>query len=369
MYKHFFPQIARSLIVVFLLLILYTIIRYAGSILLPIIIATIVSLILHPFVSFIEKNLKLPRIVATFSAIILIFLIVIGGIFLLVTEVIQGTVYLAENVPAYFRQAMQQLNEFIQLKIIPFYEKLLSIFNSLENGYQSAIEDYLKQATSNIAESGSAMLQDLLLKIPSYLSMLPGSITIIIFILLATFIITNDLDNLKQMVSRAMPMQLHSVFRELTTQFKRTTLGFIKAQIILVIISAVLIFIGLTILNIKHAFTISLFAVVVDLLPYIGTGLIFIPWILFLYITAEYTLTIRLAILYMVVIIVRQIIEPKVLSSSIGIHPLVALITLFAGVQLWGIMGFILTPVFLIVLNVIYQAGVLKKLWKFIRSG
>ncbi|APC48047.1 sporulation integral membrane protein YtvI [Virgibacillus halodenitrificans] len=369
MYKQLFPQIARFLIVVFSILILYILIRYTGSILLPIIIATILAIIIHPLVSFMEKKLKFPRIAATFSAIILIFLIMIGGIFLLITEVIQGTVYLAEHVPTYFRQAIQQLNEFIQLKILPFYEKLLSIFNSLENGYQSAIEEYLKQATSSIAESGSAILQDLLLRIPSYLTMLPGSITIIIFLLLATFIITNDLNNLKNMVSKAMPVQLHSIIRELITQFKKTTLGFIKAQIILVIISAIIIFVGLTILNIKHAFTISLFAIVVDLLPYIGTGIIFIPWILFLYITAEYTLTIRLVILYMIVIIVRQVIEPKVLSSSIGIHPLVALITLFAGVQLWGIMGFLLTPVFLIILNVIYQADILKKVWLFIRSG
>ena len=77
----------------------------------------------------------------------------------------------------------------------------------------------------------------------------------------------------------------------------------------------------------------------VDFIPYIGVGTVFIPWILYQFFTEQFMLTIQLSILYIIVIIARQILEPKILASSIGIHPLIALIILFIGIQSFGILG------------------------------
>src|SRR5690625_6811556 len=82
-------------------------------------------------------------------------------------------------------------------------------------------------------------------------------------------------------------------------------------------ISSCIILLGLFILKIEHALTIALLIGFVDVLPLIGTGLVFIPWIGYLFITNDYFLTIGLSLIYMVVVISRQFIEPKILSAHI----------------------------------------------------
>src|SRR5690625_7405076 len=83
----------------------------------------------------------------------------------------------------------------------------------------------------------------------------------------------------------------------------------------------------------------------VDLLPFIGTGTVFIPWVGYLFLIGHYSLTIHLTLLYMFILVTRQILEPKILATSIGVTPLAALFTLFISIQIWGVLpGIIISP-------------------------
>src|SRR5699024_6773123 len=115
----------------------------------------------------------------------------------------------------------------------------------------------------------------------------------------------------------------------------KSLFGYIKAQCILIAISAFISLVGLLFLGMNHAFTITLIIAFVDLLPIIGTGIIFIPWIGYLFFSGDYSLTIGLTFIYMAIILIRQILEPKILSVNVGVSPLIALLTLFISVQWW----------------------------------
>ena len=141
-----------------------------------------------------------------------------------------------------------------------------------------------------------------------------------------------------------------------------------KAQLILLLLTAIIIFIGLSILRIDHSFTITLFIAVIDLIPILGIGIVFIPWILYLFFTKSFTTTIGLCLLYMVTIVFRQMIEPKIVAESIGIHPLIALVILFVSVQVWGMGGILLAPVLFIICSALYQSEIIKILWAFINE-
>ena len=129
-----------------------------------------------------------------------------------------------------------------------------------------------------------------------------------------------------------------------------------------------IILIGLFILRVDYAVTIALITGFVDLLPYVGTGLIFVPWIIYQAITGNIGLAIGLAVLYVVVLVQRQLMEPKVLSSNIGLDPLATLIALFIGFKLIGFLGLIVGPVALVILTTLHRANVFRDLWTFIKG-
>lgn len=334
----------------------------------PLLLAVLISFVIDPFVTFFEERLKFPRFIATIIVIIVMFLIIIGILLLVITEVFQGTTYLADKVPAQFQVFIHFVEEMLNTKILPLYHKIISFFHALDPSQQITINENIKHFTNQIALTGANLLQSVLLKIPVVLSFLPNSITVFMFTVLATILITNDLSGLKQAVQKVTPSSARSSAKQIFHHIKKAFSGFIKAQLILVFITASIIFIGLLFLGVDHVLTIVLIAMVLDLIPFIGTGVIFVPWIIYLFITANYSMTISLTILYMIIIISRQILEPKILSSNMGIHPLAALIGLFISIQLWGLIGLLIAPVMLVLLNALYQAGVLKQIGLFIKG-
>lgn len=368
MYKPRLYQFLRILAVIGAVLGVYLFIKFTFSFFYPILLAALISFFIDPFVSFFEKKFRFPRAIATITVIISMFLVVAGALFLVITEVFQGTAYLAEKIPTQFQVFIGFLEEILNTKILPLYNKIISLFHTLDPSQQLAITENIKHFTDHIASTGATLLQNILLKISVILSALPNSFTVFMFVILATFLITNDMSGMKQALRKITTSSARSSAKHILAHVKKAFLGFIKAQLILIFITAFIIFTGLLILRVDHVLTIVLLASIVDLIPLIGTGALFIPWIVYLFITANYTLTISLTILYMIIIISRQILEPKILSSNLGINPLAALFGLFIGIQLWGLLGIVIAPILLVFLNALYQAGLMKKIGLFIKG-
>lgn len=159
-----------------------------------------------------------------------------------------------------------------------------------------------------------------------------------------------------------MTSNIGRVYRDL----KKALLGFLKAQVTLIAITAAIDFIGLVILQVDYAFTIAIITGLIDLLPYLGTGIVFVPWIIYMFFSGNFFLTIGLSVLYAIIIIQRQIMEPKIVSSNIGLNPLATLIAIFISLQFFGFVGFIVGPIALVILNTLHQARVFHDIWHFI---
>jgi sporulation integral membrane protein YtvI len=135
---------------------------------------------------------------------------------------------------------------------------------------------------------------------------------------------------------------------------KKTIIGFVRAQLTLIGMTFIIVLIGLLILKVKYAFLIAFIIGFVDLIPYLGTGFVFFPWIIVSFLIGAKNLAIGLIILYVLVVIQRNIIEPKVLSSNIGLDPLSTLIAIYLGFAIFGVLGLIIGPVMLIIFKMFY---------------
>lgn len=348
---------------------LYMLISWSYHYLLPFIIALLCAILLNPFVSWIERTFKMPRGLSAFLTIGIFILAVSSIAFILIIELIEGSLYLSDHLPNKIETLTTYLTQIFESYILPLYENILYYFNMLNENQQQNIIGYLMPLISSLSTTIGDSLQFVFSQIPKMLLLLPTSITMIIFISLGTFFILVDWHRLTMILHRFSPNSLIEDLKLVTHHLKKAFNGYIKAQFILILITGLIIFIGLFILKVEHALTISILAIAIDLLPYIGTGLIFIPWIFYLFITGQYEITIGLAILYGVLVITRQIIEPKILSASIGIQPLTMLFVLFISIQIWGVFGVILAPIIVVLIQALNQAGVFKRVLNFIKSG
>ncbi|MFC2948633.1 sporulation integral membrane protein YtvI [Virgibacillus sediminis] len=368
MYKQLIYPYIRAAFILLCIIFSFVLFKYLFMPLLPFFLAILFSYAINPAVTLLEDRLKFPRPLAVLIILLFLFSIVIGIVILVIAEILQGTSYLAENIPDAYQAFISWLEKFIHTVILPLYNNLISLFHRLDPSYQAAITENIEQYTTQLADTGTALLKGVFLEVPAILALLPNSITTFLFTVLATFFLSNDWQRIKTFMTNHLPSRLHHNTNEVIWHLKKALTGYVRAQLILMLTTFLIVFTGLAILQVKHFLTISLIAVALDLLPYIGTGVIFLPWIFYLFLTGEHSLTVGLCMLYMLIIIVRQVIEPKVLSGSIGLNPLAALIALFAGIKLWGAAGVLIAPLALLIASAVHQAGITHKLWSFIKG-
>jgi sporulation integral membrane protein YtvI len=150
---------------------------------------------------------------------------------------------------------------------------------------------------------------------------------------------------------------------------QKALFGYLRAQFILISITAAFVIVGLLILQVPYAISIGLLIGFVDLLPYLGTGAVMVPWIIIVFVQGNIPLGIGLSIVYGVILVARQILEPKVLATSVGMDPLAILIALFIGLQLFGFVGLIIGPVTLILLTAFHRANVFRDVRDYVLKG
>lgn len=358
----------RFMIVIVSILLSVFILIQISKVTYPFIIGLLIAFMLNPFVNFLESKCRLPRSLAVLIGIIFIFALFAGFITLLIAEIVSGADYLADVVPRHLDTLINFIEDFIAAQIIPFYNQLTSLFNSLDTGQQDTILTNIQNVGRKIGSTIGDFVQSFFGNIPNILSWFPNAATVVIFSLLATFFISKDWYRLSRFSNKMIPHRAKSSTKRVLEDLKKALFGFIKAQLTLISITTVIILIGLLILRVDYAITIALVTGLVDIIPYLGTGAVFVPWIIYEAIAGEMSLAIGLGVLYLIVLVQRQVMEPKVLSSNIGLDPLATLIALFVGFKLIGFLGLIAGPVTLVIITTLHRANVFKDVWSFIKG-
>lgn len=361
-------KLIRFFIVISIVVLSLILIYYVSKVTYPFIIAIAFAIFMNPIVHFLETKWKFPRILAVLTTLFFLISIFAGLITLLIAEIVAGASYLSDVVPEHVGTLVEYIENIFAAQVIPFYNKIASIFQSLDSGQQDTIMDSITNTGNRITESATAFLQNFFMRLPAIVSWIPNAATVIIFSLLATFFISKDWNKLKGLASRLLPEKAKTSSSKVFVDLKKALVGFIKAQLTLISITLVIVLIGLLILRVNYAITIALITGIVDLLPYLGTGVVFVPWIIYESVTGNYGLALGLGILYTVVIVQRQVMEPKILSSNIGLNPLATLVALFVGFKVIGFLGLIIGPVTLVLITTLYRANVFHDVWTYIKG-
>lgn len=363
-------QLFRLLFILFILTVAYFVILYVTPLLFPFIISLIIAFIINRPVDFLQKKGRMPRWLAVLVVLLLFLAFFVTIAVFLVIKVIAEVSNLIEMLPTYAEQLQTYFTELLQNDFFQrIYDRFSYFYNSLDPQYQNQISNSFNDGLENLLGGSGQLVSPFLTGVKNFFFSLPGLATIFIISLLATFFISKDFYKLKEKARVLLPLKAHSRIRKIYEDLRHALFGFIKAQLTLISITGAIVIIGLLILRVEYAITIGLLTGLVDLLPYLGTGAVFVPWIIYLFFSKNYFMVIGLSILYAVVLIQRQIMEPKVLADNVGLDPLVTLIALFVGLKLFGFLGLIIGPVSIVVFKSFYSANLFQDTWKYIKTG
>ncbi|MDR3645587.1 MAG: AI-2E family transporter, partial [Clostridia bacterium] len=121
--------------------------------------------------------------------------------------------------------------------------------------------------------------------------------------------------------------------------------------------------IGLGLMRVSHVVMIAALIAIVDILPILGTGTVLVPWAIIELVVGRQIFGLMLLLLYAIILVVRNILEPKIVGYHIGLYPLVTLIAMYVGLQAFGAVGLFTFPITVIVIKHMHDTGRLR-LWK-----
>jgi len=174
----------------------------------------------------------------------------------------------------------------------------------------------------------------------------------------ATLLISSSYPNVRRFISNLFPRRWQVGAQAISEDLGAAIVGYLRSQAILVSITALSTITGLLIMGNRYAVTLGVFAGLLDIVPIVGTGMLFVPWIVGLFIMGSFGEGLKLLLMWIVTVTVRQFLEPKILSKGIGIHPLPTLISMYVGLQLIGGFGLIVGPAFVISYEAIRRVDV-----------
>lgn len=325
----------------------------------PFLIAFIISLILEPIIKTIMKKTKLKRKTSS----IIVFIIAIAVIIGLLTWGIASLISETSDILANFNQYADMAYNMIQKAIANIDFSKIQIPENVMSTIQSSAMEFLGTVT-NWAKNALTGVIGFITSIPTIGIYVAVTFLSLYFICVDKIYMLDQLEHhLPETWVKKIGVHLKGLIQSLG--------GYLKAEVILVIISFVISLIGLYIFhfigwNVEYPLLMALIIGFVDALPIFGSGTVMLPWAVFTAFMGDIRLAIAIFALWTIMSIVRQLIEPRIVSGQIGIHPIFTLIAMYTGFRFMGVIGMLIGPIILIILKNIYgtliDKGVVKSI-------
>lgn len=198
---------------------------------------------------------------------------------------------------------------------------------------------------------------------------IPSALISIVIGIVACVLFTKDYDFIVKFIQKQLPESKKNSLVEFKKVFYKTILTMFKAYGLIMCITFLELFLGfstlslLGILNNNYYVLIAIGTAIFDILPIAGSGGVLIPWAIFALVTGNYKLAIGIIIIYAAISVIRQYIEPKIVGSSLGVHPILTLMGLYFGLKLFGFIGMLIVPLTIMTLKALNDNGRIN-LWK-----
>ena len=308
----------------------------------PFVAGYIISLILSPLVSLVHNKWRIHRGVAA-AVLILALIASIGFLgYFLIGRLIEEVGAFAQDIPTYIANAQVLFG---------------NISASLENSFGAADFNIdFDLLLTQLLSLATGLLQGLL-EGGAFFTAIPFAILRVLLAIISAFFFIKDKELIKQSVLALLPKRL--IFRANIVRkgVIRALVGYAKGQLIVMSYVSTISVVGLTIIGSPYSLFVGIGIGVFDLIPIFGAGGILIPWAIYNILGGNLSFAIGLFIIYGVIFLARQILEPRVVGNQIGMHPILLLMSVYVGIITMGPIGFFAGPLIALTVKIIMESN------------
>lgn len=358
---------------------IYLGLKYAFWLLSPFIVALFIAAILQRPVNFLSRKTPLKK-----GMLSVIFVLLIAAV-LATVLVLTGARIASEarGLASWLAELMGELPALLET----IREKLLRLVQSLPGSLSATATESINQLFRTAAGSATEVAEDAQQNVSvlgglfskfdfSMLSkpiggvlntakQIPSILVGVLISIIASCFMTTGYDEIVNFIKRQMPQRGRVLLSAGKEIFFSSILKMIKSYMIIICVTFVEMLIGLSVFKLIGIYTsgyiasVAIIVALIDIFPVLGTGTILIPWAIISFITGQIGMGIGLIILYAVITVIRQIIEPKLVAANLGLPPVVTIMCMYIGLQLFSVLGVFIMPLLVTVVKLMNDRGII----------
>ena len=312
---------------------LWLLLRWLLPVALPFLLGALLAMASEPAVAFGENRLHLPRKVASGLGVSLTLALLAGLMVLLGAILVRQVGRLTGSVPD------------LEAGAAVLKDWLLTLADRAPEGVRVVAQ----RTVLDFFDDGTALVRQVSDRLPGMVgSLVAGVGSGFLGIgtgLLAAFLISVRLPNLRIQLKKALPERWHTTYMPALARFRGSLVGWLKAQGKLALVTWCIVSLGFFLLGIPYWPLWAALVALVDAVPILGTGIVLIPWAIAGFLQGKQLQAVGLLCCWGVAMVTRTVLEPKLMGRQLGLDPLTTLMALYMGFRFWGIPGLLLTPI------------------------
>ncbi|MDE7430889.1 MAG: sporulation integral membrane protein YtvI [Lachnospiraceae bacterium] len=315
----------------------YAVLKYLFPVLFPFVLAFGIAYILNNPVCRMAGGKRWKRTIASILLSVTFFVIAGGLAICLGVWLCSGIKQIVLFLPVVFQDFLLPFLEDAFAWIEEVFGKVdISTLELLEGGFESILK--------SLGEGFAAFSNTVLSSAARAAASVPGIFMKTVITIIATIFLTIDFEKVNGFILRQISEKQKVILHEARGYFGGTLLKCIASYGVIFLITFLELWVGLSMIKIPYSATIALVIAVLDILPVLGTGSVLIPWGIFAALNADFKMAAGVLILYLVITIIRNIIEPRLVGKQVGLHPVLTLAGMLLGLKFAGFAGMLGVP-------------------------
>ncbi|MEG2286864.1 MAG: sporulation integral membrane protein YtvI [Ruthenibacterium sp.] len=328
----------------------YCVLKYVLPMLTPFLLAFFFAFLLQPLITWCSKHTKASRKALAVLVLVAFYAVLITLVVLIGTRAVVTIRDGFSALPLFYAETLEPAIAQVQQNIESFFHSINPSAQLLLDGFGETITASLSALVTTISNSA-------ITGVTGFATGLPSVFVNCLLTIISSFFFVTDYYKITSFLMRQLPKGARDLLFKIKSQGVDVLLRFARAYAILLSITFVELSIGFLLLGVRNALLVAFGVALVDILPVLGTGTILIPWGISMLILGDLPAGFGLLILYAIITVVRQTLEPRVVGKQIGLYPLITLVCMFVGAYLFGFVGMFGLPILVTIFVQLNRAG------------
>ncbi|MBQ9979885.1 MAG: sporulation integral membrane protein YtvI [Oscillospiraceae bacterium] len=316
----------------------------------PFLLALLFAMTLHPAVGFVMKKFKLRHTASSALCVAAVFVIIGGFLTWIVSTLLSELLNFALN----WANIWGNVNKFLD----GLFDSGAGILEHLPGSIGARLQGLTATLSDGVYSAVSLATQGLEDMIGSLKKSLPSVVLFTFTFVITSFMISGRFPRLRRWYLEKTSDDPENPLAALVLIVKSAFGGYLRATLIIAAVVGAVTLAAFLILRVKYAFLLAVLMAILDILPYVGAGIVIFPWAVISVVQGSIGRAAILIVTYGAILVIRNFFLPKILGSQAGVSPLVTLTGVFLGFSAGGIWGMIWGPIVVIILAGIFRSGI-----------